>query len=343
MNTRIILFAALLTFASSPATAQVIPSGAQVIQGTEAPNRGYPVKVISTDGNGNAVTPAVVAQGSTTSGQNGELMQCAILASAPTYLTGTTNPFSCDTSGNQRVLITDNSGVTSSITVDNATAANFNAQVVGPGASGATRVGNPVVVACTFTSAQPTLTTGQAGDAQCNNRGAFQVVLTSAGVLLSYTGSADGTAGVNGLDTTAYIKLWNGTGNDRAKGDTNAMNTQLAITNSRWQYAAAAGGLSNTTTAVTVCPAQGAGLRCYMTNLQLDTSALGVATEVVVRDGAAGTVIWRGLVGTAGVPAENIVFSTPLKGTANTLMEVATLTASVTGSVYVNTQGFNGN
>lgn len=48
-----------------------------------------------------------VAQGSTTSGQTGGLSQCAVTTAAPTYTTATTNPFSCDTAGNQRVLVTN--------------------------------------------------------------------------------------------------------------------------------------------------------------------------------------------------------------------------------------------
>jgi hypothetical protein len=108
-----------------------------------------------------------------------------------------------------------------------------------------------------------------------------------------------------------------------------------------WFYAAAAGGISNTTTAVTVKTAAGAGLRNYVKSMQIAAGALGAATEVVIRDGAAGTVVWRGLVTTAGITGvETIIFDKPIKGTAATLMEVATLTATITGGVYVNLQGF---
>jgi len=43
------------------------------------------------------------AQGSTTSGENGVLDQGAVTTAAPTYISGTTNPLSLDTSGNLRV------------------------------------------------------------------------------------------------------------------------------------------------------------------------------------------------------------------------------------------------
>ena len=107
-----------------------------------------------------------------------------------------------------------------------------------------------------------------------------------------------------------------------------------------WNYAAAALGIVNTTTAVTVKAAAGASLRNYITNIQVMAEALGAATELVIRDGAAGTVIWRTKIPAAGLPTMSIDFNVPLKSTANTLLEVATLTASVTGAVYVNLQGF---
>lgn len=110
-----------------------------------------------------------------------------------------------------------------------------------------------------------------------------------------------------------------------------------------WQYAAAASGIVNTTTAVTVKAAGGAGLRNYITGMCIMADALGAATELVVRDGAAGTVIYRTKITTAGLPnGRQINFPTPLKGTAATLLEIATLTASVTGAVYVNMQGYVG-
>jgi hypothetical protein len=108
-----------------------------------------------------------------------------------------------------------------------------------------------------------------------------------------------------------------------------------------WNYAAASGGILNTTTAVTIKAAAGAGLRNYITALQIDAEALSNATEVAIRDGAGGTVLWRMKIGTAGLLAgRDIQFSTPLKGTADTLLEVVTLTASGAGAVYVNAQGF---
>ena len=123
-----------------------------------------------------------------------------------------------------------------------------------------------------------------------------------------------------------------------------ASNGAVSITEASstdWSYAAAASGILNTTTAVTFKTAAGSGQRNYITGLQVTAEALGTATELAIRDGAAGTVLWRIKIGTGGIPAGiNIIFDSPLKGTANTLLEVVTLTASTTGAVYFNAQGF---
>jgi hypothetical protein len=112
-----------------------------------------------------------------------------------------------------------------------------------------------------------------------------------------------------------------------------------SIPEAQWSYAAASGGIDNTATAVTIKAAAAAGLRNYITSLQINHNTLGAATEFAIRDGAGGTVLFRlGLNTTAMVPI-NITFPCPLFGTAATLLEVVTLTA-VTGDVFVNVQGY---
>jgi hypothetical protein len=107
-----------------------------------------------------------------------------------------------------------------------------------------------------------------------------------------------------------------------------------------WSYAPPVGGLVNTTTAVAFRAAQATGLRTYLTSIQIMSEALTNATDLAIRDGAGGTVLWRTRIPTGGLPTMNIVFSSPIKGTAATLMEVVTLTASGAGAVYFNAQGF---
>jgi hypothetical protein len=107
-----------------------------------------------------------------------------------------------------------------------------------------------------------------------------------------------------------------------------------------WSYAAAASGIVNTTTAVTFKAAD-ATHRNYVTAIDLMCEALGTATEVAIRDGAGGTVLWRTKVGTGGLTdGRHIRFPNPLRGTAATLLEVVTLTASGTGACYFNATGY---
>jgi hypothetical protein len=115
---------------------------------------------------------------------------------------------------------------------------------------------------------------------------------------------------------------------------------QYAAPELDWSYAAATGGITNTTAAVTVKAAGAAGVRNYITGVQLSTDTLGAATEFAIRDGAAGTVIWRCKLNTTALPLLTIDFPTPLRGTAATLVEIVTLTASVTGGVFANLQGY---
>jgi hypothetical protein len=117
----------------------------------------------------------------------------------------------------------------------------------------------------------------------------------------------------------------------------------LTIPLSNWNYAAATGGILNTTTAVTIKTAGAAGVKNYISSIELSSEALGAATEFAIRDGAGGTVLWRTKIGAAGlINGRLILFATPIAGTAATLLEVVTLTASVTGAVYFNAQGFTG-
>jgi len=65
--------------------------------------------------------------------------------------------------------------VSGAVTVTNATASNFNSQVVGNVASAATDSGNPVKVGAIFNTTQPTVTTGQRVNLQATSRGALIV------------------------------------------------------------------------------------------------------------------------------------------------------------------------
>ena len=118
--------------------------------------------------------------------------------------------------------------------------------------------------------------------------------------------------------------------------------TSIAVTRhpNGWNFASATGGIVNTTTAVTLkaAPAD-ATTRNYITDLQIQSAALGGGTELAIRDGAGGTVLWRTQLQTTALPLVAFNFQSPLQGSPGNLLEVVTLTA-VTGGVWVNAQGY---
>ena len=111
-----------------------------------------------------------------------------------------------------------------------------------------------------------------------------------------------------------------------------------SIPENEWRYAAASGGILNTTSAVTIAVAV-ANVSIYVTSIQLRAQELGNATEISLRDGAS-TVLWRSEIGTSGLPLTNIKFENPIKLPVNSSLSFLTSTASGTGAVYINAQGY---
>jgi hypothetical protein len=180
-------------------------------------------------------------------------------------------------------------------------------------ASAATDSGSPVKIGGKYNLTRPTFTDGQRADAQVDSKGNLNVSINAAdGGVLS---------------------------------NNNGVVTQPALSSTFWGYSAATSGIVNTTTAVTIHAAAGAGIRNYLCSLQIAHDALGAATEIVVNDGAAGTTLWRGRLQTTATDSSSgsgtIPLNPCLRGTANTLMEFKTVTA-VTGGVFVSGQGFTG-
>lgn len=116
------------------------------------------------------------------------------------------------------------------------------------------------------------------------------------------------------------------------------VNLPYALPGLTWRYAAPAAGLVNTT-GVTAKAAAGAGFRNYITGVQCVNSHQTTGTEVEIRDGAAGTVIWRGWAQAAGGGFATQL-PVPLRGTANTLVEIAEVTTTATAGVLCNLQGY---
>lgn len=108
----------------------------------------------------------------------------------------------------------------------------------------------------------------------------------------------------------------------------------FSIPEADWSYAAATGGIINTTDVVAKA-AGAAGIRNYVTGIQLrNTNA--VATEFVIKDGA--TVIWRTQLPASMAGSMEVEFPSPLKGAAATAINIACITTGA--AVYANLQGY---
>lgn len=114
---------------------------------------------------------------------------------------------------------------------------------------------------------------------------------------------------------------------------------QFASAENDWQKEAVAGGL--TTTTVQELKAGTANLRTYLTGVTISATALTTATELVIREGSAGTILFRIPIPVAGLNTKQINFPTPIRTAAiNTAISAQLLTSPVTGGVYVNAQGY---
>lgn len=200
---------------------------------------------------------------------------------------------------------------------------------------------NGVMIGAVYSSTDPTFTNTQQGALQVGSRGALKVQLMSAdgtaalGVAAS---SSDGVStGTSTIITRSLTYGYNATGWDRTKGDANGLaSSPHAIASARWNYAGVTGGLTDTSDTV-VMAAGGASVRNYMTAIQyLNTAA--VASEIVVKDGS--TVIWRGYAPASMTVPCVVPFAAPLRGTANTAMNVAMVTTAT--ATRVSAQGYQG-
>jgi hypothetical protein len=147
-----------------------------------------------------SVNGVLNAQASTTSGQKGPLVQCAVTTSAPTYTTAQTDPLSCDTSGNLRANVTNT--VTVSGTVTTTPPANASTNVTqfggtnistGTGASG---TGIPRVTVSNDSSLTGTLSNN--GATAASNR-----IGTLPGI--AQTDYNNGTAATQGRDVAPNV------------------------------------------------------------------------------------------------------------------------------------------
>lgn len=252
-----------------------------------------------------------VAATASIAGRSGPPVQMAITTSAPSYTTGQINWISGKPNGDLRTNDADLNAATG-VQADAAWTAGSGSVVALLKAIAAKAIGSA-------TNAAQVQGPGAAGSGVAGNP--FGMALRAM-TALPTTQSSASTIYALGTAVGALV------------------NKPYSIPESDWSYAAAASGIVNTTTAVTAKAAAAAGLRNYVTSMQLDWDALTNATEVAIRDGVGGTVLWRGKLPAGAVGRRDVSFPCPLKGTAATLLEVVTLTASGAGGVFVNLQGY---
>lgn len=228
--------------------------GVNVSTGTGAGGTGIPRVTVSNDSTvglvaGSAVIGHVIADtGSTTAvtgnvtvaqatGTNLHAVLDTTSTTAVTQATGTNLHAVTDTGSTTavtgNVTVVQGTGTslhavldtTSTTAATQATAANLNAQVQGPAASGATKSGNPLQDGGVFNTTQPTVTTGQAVEAQYTARGA---AIVATGVDAFTVGlPALASTSTKQSDGTQKTQLVDGSGNVIASTSNN-LNVQCA-------------------------------------------------------------------------------------------------------------------
>lgn len=221
-----------------------------------------------------------------------------------------------------------------------------NSSVVGDIASDAPDSGNPVKVGGVYSANPVSVANGDRVNVWLSTKGATVIAgfNSNSGVdgftkICNIAAHEGGTPQSGLLSIAAHV--FNGTSYDRARGDTNGTVVTCALTSTYWNYACPTAGLVNTTAAVIIKTAAGVGIRNYLKTFTLDHDVLGAATEFAIRDGAGGAVLWRGKLQTPASEGRTVNFDPPLKGSANTLLEIVSLTA-VTGGIYFSATGFTG-
>lgn len=146
-----------------------------------------------------ALQPTNAAQGSTTSGQTGNLIEGAVTTSPPTYTTAQTSPLSLDTAGNLRVNVIAGGGTGGTSVAQGSTTSGQNVSPMG----------------CRTLTSAPTDTTAQTNMPSCDVNGALRVnVTTATGVAQASASSGQSISpiGVRTLaaaptDTTAQTNM----------------------------------------------------------------------------------------------------------------------------------------
>lgn len=183
---------------------------------------------------------------------------------------------------------------------------------------------------------------GNSGDYQ-DAMGVNVIALPSVTVS-SWTGQAAHDSAIAGNPMRVAARALTANYATVATGDTADLVTTLvgaliqkpyAIPELDWSYAAPSGGII-VSTDVVLKAAGAAGIRNYVTGMQIQNVHATVATEIVIKDNA--TVIWRGYLPANMSQPVDVTFANPLRTTAATVLNFACITTGA--QVYVNTQGY---
>ena len=236
-----------------------------------------------------------VAQGSTTSGQTGPIVQTATTTSAPTYTTGKTNPLSTDTSGNLRTTISNASiPITSSgtLTVSDSSAGTTATNTTGlkdtvGTLSAGTAATKSLAVGGVYNSSAPTPTTGQQLSLQLDGSGNLKI----SGTVTANLGTIDGAAlATNQTDGSQKTKIVDGSGNVIG-ATSNALDVNIKSGGS--------GGTQYTNSSAQATPTgtvalgyDGTNVRAIKTNssAQIDIRPLTTSDTVTVNNSTAGNL-----------------------------------------------------
>jgi hypothetical protein len=259
--------------------------------------------------NTTTIAGAVVAQGSTTSGQPGELQLGAVTTSPPTYTTAKSSPLSLDTAGNLRTSITNTSLSVSQASGDwNDNIAQIAGSTVATAATGVMQVG---------------------------------IVGNSGAKIDQVTGSTVPTNAIYNGANAVTSENSSTTSGDLVGIVADKVGKIIVLPYANPENFLSTLGLGNTsvttTASTSLVAAQASGIKVYITGISLSNT--GTSTSLVLlQNGSSGTTIWQGIAPAGG--GSNIVLPTPICTSAATALYFAAGTATTT--LYISVTGYIG-
>jgi hypothetical protein len=247
--------------------------------------------------------PTSAAQGSTTSGQTGSLMQGAVTAASPSYTTAQTSPLSLDTAGNLRVnVVAGGGGASGNVAQGSATS----------GQTGGLMQGAVTAVAPAYVTAQTSpISLTPAGAVRTDASATTQPI--SAASLPLPAGAAT-AAGVAAINTTLGTPMQATGGTVTANAGTNLNTSALALETG--------GNLAQIKTNTAITPAgttasSGQGIQGMTGGIPVPVAGTFFQTTQPVS--AASLPLPSGAATAAGVAAINTTLGTPMQATGGTV------------------------